>query len=259
MVWGILGAVEQEIWLILDNMKPAHESIWNGKKIYSGRLGEEDVVAAASGVGKVKTAATVQHLVERHAVEKVVFTGAAGAVNPKNRVGDIVLSKEAIQHDFDAGGTWERATMKTPVLQADQALIGAALRAGIKIGWEDRLKVGTVLTGDQTIVSSEKKAWLWSTFKGECVEMEGAAAALVCVQNEIPFLIIRTITDLADENARASFRRSLDQAARDSARIVLGMLGHYEHIRHHKRSVVFRGKKYLLRKAGVWFRNNPSD
>lgn len=248
MVCGILGAVEQEIWPVLDNMKPVDESTWKGRKIYRGRLGEKDVVATAAGVGKVRTAAAVQLLIDRHAVETVIFTGVAGSVNPKNRVGDIVLSRDAIQHDFDAGGKGKRETMKTPVLRADEALIEAALQAGKMLGWEDKLKVGTVLTGDQTIVSSEKKAWLWSNFQGECVEMEGAAAALVCVQNAVPFLIIRAISDLADENARESFRRSLDQAARDSARIVLGMFGLDENIKYHKRSLFFRGKKYLLRK-----------
>ena len=259
MVWGILGAVEQEIWPVLDNMTSVDESGCKGRRIYRGRLGEEDVVVAAAGVGKVRTAATVQLLIERFAVEKVLFTGVAGAINPKNRVGDIVLSRFAVQHDFDAGGTGDLERMKSPVLRADEALIETALRAGKALGWANRLKVGTVLTGDQTIVSTEKKTWLWSTFHGECVEMEGAAAALVCAQNEIPFLIIRTLTDLADENARESFRSSLDLAARDSARIVLGMFGMSENIRHIRRNLVFRGKRYLLRMAGGVLRKHSRD
>jgi adenosylhomocysteine nucleosidase len=248
MKYGILGAVEQEIWPVIDNMESAVESVWKGRREYRGRLGERDVVVSAAGVGKVRTAAAVQSLIERHVVDRVIFTGVAGAVNPDNRVGDIVLSREAIQHDFDAGGAGRRETMKTPVVRADEEMLEAALAAGRTLGWESRIKVGTVLTGDQTIISSDKKEWLWSTFKGECVEMEGASAALVCSQNQVPFLIIRAITDLADESALESFRRSLDQAARDSARVALAMFGLSKDIKHRKRSLFHRGKNYLRRK-----------
>lgn len=81
-----------------------------------------------------------------------------------------------------------------------------------------------MLTGDQAVVTQEKRQWLWETFRGDCVEMEGAAVAQVCELNKIPFLIVRAISDSAAENAITEFKQSLAQTAAHAARIVMGML-----------------------------------
>jgi len=135
--------------------------------------------------------------------------------------------------------------MRTPWVQADQKLVDAAFEIGRNS--RNRVHRGIALTGDQTIIDSQKRAWLRQTFQGDCVEMEGAAAAMVCSLNEIPFLLIRAITDHADEHVREDFRKALSQAAIDSATIVLGMLGKLDNARLFRRTFLFRLRKFFVR------------
>lgn len=248
MTWGILGAVEQEVWAIIDSMTQRRESRWKKRSIYQGRIQNSDVVVMATGVGKVAAAAAVQFLIDHFPLDCIIFTGVAGAINPEIRVGDIVVCQKAVQHDFDIGGNREFEKMKTPWFESHPKLVQMALHAGQMLKWGEKIKTGTVLTGDRTIISSQKKEWLWQTFHGDCVEMEGASVASVCSMNEIPFLLIRAITDKADENARNDFRKAMSGAMIHSATIVLGMLNEYGGIKVLKRNLVFRAKKKLLRK-----------
>jgi adenosylhomocysteine nucleosidase len=249
MVWGILSAVEQEVWLIVDNLTHKRETRWQNLVIYEGELGDQSVVVMSTGVGKVRTAASVQYLCDHFPIERIIFCGVAGAVNPDIAQGDIVVGRKILQHDFDAGGKGVLAEMKTPLFEADPELVDLAVSSAHALGAEGRLKVGTILTGDQTIITSAKKNWLWETFHGDCVEMEGAAAALVSHRNNIPFVILRAITDLADENAREDFRRTISTQAEESARVVLGMFAKFEEIKRFKRNFPFRLKRAFLRRV----------
>ena len=148
-------------------------------------------------------------------------------------------------------GYWQE--MKTPCFEADHDLVALAVKSVQALGKESRLKVGTVLTGDQTISSSDKKKWLWETFQGDCVEMEGAAVGMVSTWNRVPFVIIRAITDLADDNARVDFRQAMATQAKESARVVLGMFDKFDDIRIFKRNFPFRLKRALRRRAKVLF------
>jgi adenosylhomocysteine nucleosidase len=259
MAWGILGAVEEEVWALIDNMTGKQEQRWNKRSIYSGRVGDREIVVMSTGVGKVSTAASVQYLIDHFPIECIVFSGVAGAVNPDLKVGDIVIGLKTIQHDFDIGGWKIFSQMKTPWFETDSRLVELAVRTGSIMGLGDRVKTGIILTGDQTIISSDQREWLRTTFGGDCVEMEGAAAALVSARNRTPFLLVRTITDFADENAREDFRSSMSQAARDSGRFVLGMLGKTRGVKFFRRSPSFRIKKIILRHARRVFGKTKTD
>lgn len=225
MIWGIFGAVEEEIRMFINHIENASRTRWNQQPIFSGQINNKDVVVAPVGVGKARAAASVQYLIDHHSIQKVFLIGAAGALNPELKAGDVVIGQKSVQHDFDTGGKGALEEMKTPWFESDPVLTEAVLQAGEKIGLKDRMRIGTILTGDQTIISSQKKAWLRKTFQGECVEMEGAAVAQVCAMNEVPFCLIRVITDFADENARSDFRRTFSKLVQIPARIVLTMLG----------------------------------
>jgi adenosylhomocysteine nucleosidase len=224
MVWGIAGAIEQEVRCIIDNLSHDSVSQWGGRRVHTGKIKDQDVVVMAVGIGKVKSAASIQYLLDHFSVEALIFTGMAGSVNPEVKVGDIVISKKVAQHDFDLGGKGIVEEKKIPWLEANPELIDLAVRASRELGFEGNLHVGKVLTGDQAIVDSKKRKWLWNTFHGDCVEMEGAAVASVCLQNKIPFIIIRAVTDLADEYTQNNFRRKMSQACEDAANIVVTML-----------------------------------
>lgn len=248
MVWGILSAVEEEVWLVIDNLTQKRESRRQNLVFYEGKLMNQSVIVMPTGVGKVRAASSVQYLYDHYCVDRVVFSGVAGAINPELAQGDIVISQKALQHDFDAGGKGLLQEMKTPCFEANPDLIALAVKSVNALGGIKRLKVGTVLTGDQTIISSEKKNWLWETFRGDCVEMEGAAVAMVSCWNKVPFVIIRTITDLANENARIDFRQTMSDQARESAKVVLGMFDKFDEIKGYQRNFPFRVRRVLKRR-----------
>lgn len=224
MTWGIVGAIEEEICCIIDKLTEDSVSQWGRRLVHIGKIKNRDIVVMATGVGKIITAASIQYLLDLFPIEAVVFAGMAGSVSPDVKVGDVVISQKVVQHDFDLAGKGKVDEMKTPWFEADLELIDLAVRASHELGFRERVRIGTVLTGDQAIVDSKKREWLWQTFRGDCVEMEGAAIASVCSQNSVPFVIIRAITDLADENVRDDFQRTMSKACIDAANIVLTML-----------------------------------
>jgi adenosylhomocysteine nucleosidase len=254
MIWGIFGAVEEEIWLVIDHLEKSLETRWDRQPIFTGSINNQGAVVSPLGVGKARAASSVQYLIDHYSIQKVFLIGAAGALNPELRVGDVVIGQKSVQHDFDAGGKGFLEDMKTPWFESDPVLTEAALQAGEKIGLKDRMRIGTILTGDQTIISSQKKAWLWKTFQGDCVEMEGAAVAHVCARNEVSFCLIRVITDFADENARSDFRRTFSELVQIPARIVLAILGQTEIRVIAERNLHMRLRRFLKRLSGSYLR-----
>jgi len=228
MVIGVVVALKEEIEPLVEAMNHVQASKWGKRPIYEGVIGNCQVVAVAGGVGKVKAAATTQHLIDRFSVEAVICTGVAGAVNPGLEIGDIVISERAVQHDFDPGDPDVLKKLRKRWLKADRGLVKLAVEAGKDLGFEHRIHLGRVLTGDQAIVTQERRQWLWKKFHGDCVEMEGAAVAQVCHMNGIPFLILRAISDSAAENSVREFKRSLAKSAADAAWVVLGVLERME-------------------------------
>ncbi len=157
-----------------------------------------------SGIGKVNASISTTLLISQFNVDKVLFTGIAGGVNPEINLGDIVISTDLIQHDFDTtrsgGQHGEIPRMDTSVFRADDTLVELAREVAYREFGRERVWLGRILSGDQLIGSSHKVKWLRDTFNGECTEMEGAAVARVCHLLGVPFLILRSISDKADEN-----------------------------------------------------------
>ena len=164
----------------------------------------------------MRAAACSQFLIEHFGVERLIFTGIAGALNPELRVGDIVVSDRAVEWDFQS------ITIENRWYQADPTLVALTVKAAERLG--RRVHVGSVLTGDQPVLKLAHKHELWQTFNGDCVEMEGAAVAQVCSMNEVPFVLIRVISDLADESALQDVVHSFAQVAPLPAEVALEML-----------------------------------
>ncbi len=224
MVIGVVAALKEEIEPLVETMNHVQSSKWGRRSIYEGVIGSCQVVAVASGVGKVKAAASTQHLIDEFAPEAIICCGVAGALNPKLKIGDIVIAERALQHDFDLGAPDLLKRLRKRWLKADRVLVELAVETGKDLGFEHRIRLGRVLTGDQAIGTQERRQWLWKNFRGDCVEMEGAAVAQVCHMNGTPFLIVRAISDSAGENLVKEFKQSLEKSAADAARVVLGML-----------------------------------
>jgi len=216
MTIGLMGALEGEIKLITESMVVSEAVKHVRKTFYQGSLNGHEVVAVHCGIGKVRAAACSQFLIEHFGIDRLILAGVAGAVNPELGVGDIVVSDCAVQWDFrSASGEPHR-------YQADPALVEAAVKAAEKLG--RRVCVGPVLTGDQPVFKPGHKKELWNDFGGYCVEMEGAAIAQVCFMNEVPFVLIRAMSDLAEGIKFKDFMESFAKVAPIPAEVVLEML-----------------------------------
>lgn len=224
---GIIGAMSEELALIKSSMKAESSFKKAGYEFFSGSLGNKEVIVVLSGIGKVNAAVCTQILIDKFGVDAVINTGVAGCLGDGITIGDVVISIDAQQHDLDCSpfgdpvGTIPR--MDVSVFKADEKLIKAAVKASEKV-IRGRTFTGRVLSGDQVIADSETKNRLKSLFGGSCAEMEGAAIAHVCHLNGVPFVIIRNISDSADENSDMDYPEFEKEAAHNSGAIVIEMM-----------------------------------
>lgn len=223
---GIIGAMEVEIELLRDDLQLERTLTKAGMEFYAGQLADKQVVLVQCGIGKVNAGVCTQILVDEFAVDQIVFTGVAGAIDAELDMEDIVVSTELVQHDVDVTAFGDYNPGEIPGLgqtfPADQQLIQLAEAAGEQVAEKENLRVvtGRILSGDQFISAEEKVADLKEKFSGYCTEMEGAAVGQVAQLNEVPFVVIRSISDKADAEADISFTEFVKEAADHSYQIV---------------------------------------
>jgi 5'-methylthioadenosine/S-adenosylhomocysteine nucleosidase len=222
----LIGALDAEIDEYLRHLQQAQVRQWKEFTFYEGFLSGKMVVVCKSGVGKVFAAMITQKLIDVYNPAAVIFTGVAGSISPEIEVGDIVVASDCIQHDLNASELgFPRGSVPYTdyrFLPTDARLRELALSAPcLHIVHE-----GRILTGDHFLTQSEMEnhRYLREELEGDAVEMEGAAAGQVCTVNEIPYLLIRTISDKADEKAAHSFSEMLPQIAGNSFSIVSHVL-----------------------------------
>lgn len=222
---GIIGAMDKEIVLLKEEMSIEQVEQKAGLTFYIGKLKGKAIVLVKSGIGKVNAALCAQILVDVYGVGLIINTGVAGALHPDLEVGDIVVSIDSLQHDVDTSVFGDPRGiipgMEESVFQADERLLTLVENISIK---GHKIIKGRVLTGDQGIGCGDIKEFLYREFKGCCVEMEGGAIAHVCSVNKIPFLIIRSISDKADEAVEINYNEFLELAAKNSSTILQELL-----------------------------------
>ena len=244
-VTAILGAFEREVTFIEDQVTQRRDRKIEGIRFVSGKLNGQQVVVTWTGVGKVNAAMTTTLLIEHYKPKRIIFTGIAGGVNPDLQPGDIVIAEKTAHHDM--GTVWPEGLFckgvksrldgfENPVFfPADPKLLAAAKKAAGKADL-DRIKTlkgergpriirGVVVTGDSFIASTDKCAELRKKLQADAVEMEGAAVAQICFQRQIACLVIRSISDNADEGAVLDKQMFYIIAARNSASLVAEMVG----------------------------------
>ncbi|UFJ39322.1 5'-methylthioadenosine/adenosylhomocysteine nucleosidase [Brevibacillus humidisoli] len=225
---GIIGAMDEEIALYHTAMTETVSSTKAGITYHEGKLAGQSVVLCKSGVGKVNASVCTQILVDQYQVDRVIFTGVAGAVHPELNIGDIVVSTDCLQHDVDVTALGfqpgEIPFQEKWVWEADDELIRLAVAAGKTVGEGVRVLEGRILSGDQFLADREKVNQLYKQFAASCTEMEGAAVAQVCAMNGVPFVIVRSMSDKADGSAHVNFAEFTQLASQRSFAIVTGML-----------------------------------
>ena len=217
---------KEEIKEFIKHSKNVEENKWHEFTFFTAELFGKDVVIMRTGFGKVFAAMMCQKLIDTYELASIIFTGVAGSINPELKIGDIVIGKDCMQHDLDAEelGFSRGAIPLTSykIFVTDKKLRNLALKVRV---YKKKVKEGTILTGDQFITKNKLKrySYLIDELKGDAIEMEGASIAHVCTINKIPFLIVRTISDKADENAVHDFSKFLPIVAKNSFKIVKGI------------------------------------
>ena len=221
---GIIGAMEIEVNRIKEQMEDVSVTDKAGMSFFEGKWNGNDVVVVRSGIGKVNAAVCAQILVDTFHADAIINTGIAGSLKNEINIGDIVLSTDAIQHDMDAQGFGYAPgvipQMEVSDFQADEKLIELAKKCCAEVCPDIQVVTGRVVSGDQFISDKKKKEWLSSQFEGLCAEMEGAAIAQAAYLNHVPFLIIRAISDKADDSATMDYPEFEAMAAENSVKLL---------------------------------------
>lgn len=222
---AIIGAMDEEVSRVKEAMTDVTIDKKAGMEFYKGKLAGKDAVVVRCGIGKVNAGICAQILADCYQADAMINTGIAGSLQAKIDIGDIVLSKDALQHDMNATGfgyaIGEIPRMEQSIFEADEKLIALAETACRKVNPEIGVHIGRVVSGDQFISDKEKKNWLLETFQGYCCEMEGAAIAQAAYLNQIPFLIVRAISDKADDSATMDYSEFEAKAITHSVNLIL--------------------------------------
>ncbi|MGN0335281.1 MAG: 5'-methylthioadenosine/adenosylhomocysteine nucleosidase [Lachnospiraceae bacterium] len=228
-VIGIIGAMEEEVAALKEKMQVTRVVSRAGMDFCEGTLNGKNVVVVRSGIGKVNAGLCTQILADVFEVTHLINTGIAGSLEARIDIGDIVISTEALQHDMDATQfgypPGQIPRMDTLSFPADERMIALAKAACEKVNPEVHVITGLVVTGDQFIASREVKNKIRENFRGMCTEMEGAAIAQAAWLNQIPFVIIRAISDKADDSAEMDYPTFERQAIIHSVRLTEEMIG----------------------------------
>lgn len=214
---AVLSAMAGEIEATVRALGNPIDESFAGRLIMRGRIGGVEIIAGRTGVGKSLAAMTVQGVIDRNRPTALVFAGIAGALNQSYDIGDVVIARDCIQHDFDATRfgfrPGEIPNEHVIELACDSKLFQHALR------WEPAgraVRAGRILSGDRFVslgVGSPDQ-FLVNELGGDAVDMESAAAALIAHLNGIPFLLMRIISDKADGVLPRRFRRFLKESSR---------------------------------------------
>ena len=237
---GIISAMREEMQELLNGLKNVTITHKGKRDYYEGILFEKEVVLVFSRWGKVASAVTTTQLINDFELSEIIFTGVAGALNSDLNIGDVVIGKTLFQHDMDASPLFPK--FEIPLLnkkgfepQQNKRLINAtesflsnfyqlipSEKAATFNIIAPKMIIGTILSGDQFISSKEKIiALLKDLPQADCVEMEGAAIAQVCFEYNVPFSIIRIISDKAMDNSHVDFQKFAHEIASHYSNAIL--------------------------------------
>ena len=226
---GIIGAMETEVKLLRSKLENPVSSDFAGLTFFEGTINGKNLIIVRSGVGKVNAALCAQALALKFGVDKIINTGIAGATGGGLKVFDFVASTEAVYHDMNIeffGYKPGQVPGMEPFFTADKTMADAAEKAfaNTKFAAEHKILKGRIASGDQFISDSAVKNHIKEVFNPLCVEMEGAAIAHACTLNKVPFLILRCMSDMADDAGENTYNFNEDSAAECSAQLVLELI-----------------------------------
>lgn len=222
---AIMGAMVEEVEPLLEKIGNYNVSEYAKNKYYEASYNGLDLIIAYSKIGKVNACLTATTMIEKFKADTLLFSGVAGAVNEDLKIGDILYATKLAQHDLDIsafGHPFGYVPEGSVFVKSDENLNALALSVAKEEGI--KLSSGIIATGDQFICDEEKKNWIKNTFKADAIEMEGASVAVVCDALNVPFFILRAISDGAGMDAEFDFDVFLKNSAKESADFLLKIL-----------------------------------
>ncbi len=222
---AIMGAMPEEVEPIVAKLEDVKTSIYAANTYYEGRYKGKELVVAYSKIGKVFATLTATILIERFGCDTLLFSGVAGAISDELKIGDLIIADGLCQHDLDItafGHPFGYVPEGEVCIPADVRLRAVAKEVAASKGLT--LKEGIIATGDQFVADPARKEWIGSEFRADALEMEGAAVAVVCSSLNVPFFILRAISDSADMDASFNFDAFLESSAKISADFILSMV-----------------------------------
>ncbi|WP_046173900.1 5'-methylthioadenosine/S-adenosylhomocysteine nucleosidase [Domibacillus indicus] len=221
---AIIGAMEEEVTILRNEMENRKVKTIAGSEFTIGRLHGADTVLLRSGIGKVNAAMTTAVLIHEFKPDVIINTGSAGGLSPDLQVGDVVVSTEVRHHDVDVtafGYEYGQVPQLPAAFQADEKLVDIAYKAS-EGDSEVKTVKGLIATGDSFMNDPARVQAIAEKFPGlQAVEMEAAAIAQVAYQFTVPFVIIRALSDIAGKESNISFEQFLPKAGLHSASLVM--------------------------------------
>ena len=225
MTIGIMGAMVEEIEPLLEYFKDVKVEEYAKNKYYLTKYNNHNIVIAYSKIGKVFASLTATIMIEKFGVEKLLFSGVAGAINPNLNIGELIVATKLAQHDLDItafGHPFGFVPEGSVFVEADKGLINISKDVANEL--DIKLQEGVIATGDQFVADEARKNWIGETFGADALEMEGASVAVVCDALSVPFFILRAISDSADMDAGFDFDEFLKSSAKKSANFIMKMV-----------------------------------
>ncbi len=224
---AIVGAMDEEIDLLAQEMSIEDREKRAGVDVALGSFLGADIALARCGIGKVNAAICTQMLIDHYAIDALIFSGVAGGLLPNMRPGDLVIASHLIQFDMDLTAFGRRhgeLPDKDRMIESDPDLVKRAAEAydqafnGAET--EPHLMLGTVVSGDRFIQDSDTLRWLQREFSALATEMEGAAVGYTCNLNDVPFVVIRGLSDTAGDSAAGDYEANLSAVCHNCHRLL---------------------------------------
>lgn len=222
--YGIIAAMQEEMQEIKNIMQEIKEQKIYDLTFIKGKIIDKDIVLVEAGVGKVNAARVTQILIDKFDVQAIINVGSAGSANDELDIGDIVIGQKIVQHDFDITAFGHPKGYISNVgqyVESDAQLIKKMEQTINKLDSNEfKIKIGTIASGDIFCTELQMKNKIRTKFNADAIEMEGASIAQVCKLDNIPFIIIRSISDKPNGNNEITFDKFLEKASKRCAIII---------------------------------------
>ncbi len=219
---GIIGAMDIEVEKIKAFLTDTKTETVSGVNFVCGKFGDKDVVVAKCGVGKVFAGLCAEAMILKYQPELIINVGVAGCLDETLKIGDIVIADSVCQHDMDTSPLGDPVGMLSDINIIKISADNKACKLFCECAEELDLpySVGTIASGDQFVSSFDKKKFIIDNFGAKSCEMEGGAIGHVCFVNNVPFAVLRAMSDGADDGAKMDFPTFAKLAAENSTRVI---------------------------------------